>query len=126
MKALIKRSHASTLTGREPADFPACIRPLPAVLAARWRLYNFSPSNGAGDQWRSAVEIFDVPSAVDVVGAVLAAQLRIGVVDDAGAARVRRESGGIPGDGLGVGRQVRRAVDLFLDVAVDHLLSAVA
>lgn len=39
-----------------------------------------------------------------LVGAMLPAQLRIRIVNDAGAADVAGETGGIPTDGLGIGR----------------------
>jgi hypothetical protein len=48
----------------------------------------------------SAIRVFDVPSAVHIVGAVLAAELWIGIVNDTGARDKWREAGGIPGNGL--------------------------
>src|SRR5271168_1034607 len=64
----------------------------------------------------SAIQVVDVPPAVHPVGAKVAAQLWIGVVDVSRAADVWREAGGIPGHGLGVGRQFRCATLLFRDV----------
>ncbi len=42
----------------------------------------------------SAIRVFDVPSAVHIVGAVLAAELWIGIVNDTGAPDKWREAGG--------------------------------
>src|ERR1700756_465810 len=69
----------------------------------------------------SAIRVFDVPSAVHIVGAVLAAQLWIGIVDDTGAPDKWHEARGIPGNGLRIWWQVWRAIDLLLGVAIDDL-----
>ena len=51
----------------------------------------------------SAIQVVNVPPTIHVIGAILTAQLRIGIVNYARAPDVWREARGIPGDGLRVG-----------------------
>src|ERR1700730_1393070 len=68
------------------------------------------------------MRVFNVPSAVHIVGAVPGTQRWIGIMDDTGSPDIWREPGGIPGNGLGIRWQEWRAIGLVLDVAVDDLL----
>jgi hypothetical protein len=63
-----------------------------------------------------------VPSAIHPVGAELAAQSWIGIINRSRAPDVWREARGIPGDALRVGRQVRTATPLLRKVAVNDAL----